>query len=120
MPAPTHSDSIDRFIDALWLEDGLAQNTLTAYRRDLEGFARWLREHAAKDLPEAQEANSQAWFAAMHGISKASTANRRLAALRRYFLCARRQGLVAHEPCIKLQASKQPPRFPKALSEAQV
>ncbi len=120
MPAPTHSDSIDRFIDALWLEDGLAQNTLTAYRRDLEGFERWLREHASKELPEAQEADIQAWFAAMHGRSKASTANRRLAALRRYFLWARRQGLVAHDPCLKLQASRQPPRFPKTLSEAQV
>ena len=42
-----HPDSvpgIDRFIDALWLEDGLSPNTLAAYRRDLTLFAQWLGE----------------------------------------------------------------------------
>ena len=33
---------IDQFIDALWLEEGLSKNTLSAYRRDLEAYARWL------------------------------------------------------------------------------
>ena len=33
---------IDDFCDALWLEDGLAKNSLDAYRRDLRAFARWL------------------------------------------------------------------------------
>jgi len=116
--APT--DDIAPFIDALWLEDGLAQNTLSAYRRDLEAFERWLAKHKGRTLPSADEADIQAWFAAMHANSRASTANRRLAALRRYYLWARRQGLVEHDPCLKLQASKQPPRFPKTLSEAQV
>ncbi|HZH56382.1 site-specific tyrosine recombinase XerD [Yanghanlia caeni] len=120
MATRTESDSIDRFIDALWLEDGLAHNTLSAYRRDLEGFDRWLLAHAGTALPHATEADIQAWFAAMHASSKASTANRRLAALRRYFLWATRHGLIDHDPCLRLQASKQPPRFPKTLSESQV
>jgi len=114
------SDSIDRFIDALWLEDGLAQNTLSAYRRDLEAFERWLEAEQGKALPLAHETDIQAWFAALHSGSRASTANRRLSALRRYYLWARRQGLVEEDPCLKLHASKQPPRFPKTLSEAQV
>ena len=33
---------VDRFLDSLWLEDGLARNTLAAYRRDLDGLGRWL------------------------------------------------------------------------------
>lgn len=113
-------DRIDPFIDALWLEDGLSQNTLSAYRGDLEAFERWLREHKGKDIIATEEADIQGWFAALHTNSRASTANRRLAALRRYFLWARRQGLVERDPCLKLQASKQPPRFPKTLNEAQV
>ena len=40
--------SVDRFVEALWLEDGLAANTLAAYRRDL-GQA----EEAIGDLAEA-------------------------------------------------------------------
>lgn len=113
-------DTIDAFIDALWLEDGLAANTLSAYRRDLEGFENWLKQVCDKNLPLAQEADIQAWFAAMHPTSRASTANRRLAALRRYYHWAHRQGLVASDPCLKLQASRQAPRFPKTLSESQV
>lgn len=113
-------DCIDPFIDALWLEDGLAQNTLSAYRRDLEAFEQWLEKHGGKPLPAATEADIQGWFAAMHAGSRASTANRRLASLRRFFLWARRQGMVEQDPCLKLKASRQPARFPKTLSEAQV
>src|SRR5690606_26267083 len=118
--AGTPNDNIAPFIDALWLEDGLARNTLAAYRRDLEAFERWLQEHHGTPLPAASEADIQAWFAASHASTRASTANRRLATLRRYYLWARRHGLVAHDPCLELRASRQPARFPKTLSEAQV
>lgn len=114
------SDRIDAFIDALWLEDGLAQNTLSAYRQDLEAFESWLTKQHDKPIANAVEADIQEWFAAMHPKSRASTANRRLASLRRFFLWARRQGLVEQDPCLRLQASRQPPRFPKTLSETQV
>mgnify|MGYP001175460434 CR=1 FL=1 len=111
---------IDAFIDALWLEDGLAANTLSAYRRDLEGFEKWLQTEFSKSLPEAGEEDIQAWFSATNPTSRASTSNRRLAALRRYYFWAHRQGLIAQDPCLKLQSSRQPPRFPKTLTEAQV
>ena len=39
---PSSQPSIDSFVDALWLEDGLSTNTLQAYRRDLTLYARWL------------------------------------------------------------------------------
>lgn len=113
-------DRIDAFIDALWLEDGLAQNTLSAYRRDLEAFESWLAKAHDKPITAATEADIQEWFAVMHARSKASTANRRLAALRRFFLWALRQGMVDRDPCLKLQASRQPARFPKTISESQV
>ncbi|HYN59739.1 MAG TPA: site-specific integrase, partial [Rubrivivax sp.] len=40
--SPESQALIDRFIDALWIEDGLAAQTLAAYRRDLSLFAQWL------------------------------------------------------------------------------
>lgn len=111
---------IREFLEALWLEDGLAQNTLQAYRRDLKTFAQWLTKSCGKSLPEAQTADIQAWFAAFHSESKATTANRRLATLRRFFIWARRQNHVDHDPCLSLKSAKQPARFPKTLSEHQV
>ncbi|WP_370632124.1 site-specific tyrosine recombinase XerD [Pusillimonas sp. MFBS29] len=112
--------SIDAFLDAIWLEDGLAQNTLSAYRRDLSAFAQWLHAKPGKKLEQADAADIQDWFAAKHATTKATTANRRLAALKRYYLWAMRQGLVSKDPCLTLRAAKQAARFPKTLSEDQV
>lgn len=111
---------IDAFLDAVWLEDGLAANTLAAYRRDLTAFAQWLMEHNKKTLDQASTSHIQAWFAAMHATSRASTANRRLASLRRYYTWALRQGRVQRDPCLELKAARQPARFPHTLSEQQV
>ena len=116
----TPPSSIDAFLDAVWLEDGLAENTLAAYRRDLTAFAKWFDASAAKSIDLAQAADIQDWFAAKHARTRASTANRRLAALKRYFLWAMRQGRIHADPCLTLHAAKQPARFPKTLSEDQV
>nr|WP_315479943.1 site-specific tyrosine recombinase XerD [uncultured Rhodoferax sp.] len=111
------TSSIDTFIDALWLEEGLSKNTLQAYRRDLSLFAQWLQ---ATPLVSAQELHIQAYFAAQHAQTKATTANRRLTVFRRYFRWALREGLVQQDPTLKLDAAKQAPRIPKTLTEAQV
>jgi hypothetical protein len=36
--------AVDAFVEALWLEDGLADNSLQAYRRDLTQYLRWLQQ----------------------------------------------------------------------------
>lgn len=119
-PGTPESVAISAFIDALWLEDGLASNTLEAYRRDLTAFEQWLLETHNRSLDETTEADILGWQAAGHATSKSSTANRRLATLRRYFLWARRQGRVSVDPCMALKAAKQAVRIPKTLSEQQV
>lgn len=111
---------VDDFCDALWLEDGLSKNTLDAYRRDLLLFAEWLQADRAKTLYEVGEADLHAYFAHRHADSKASSSNRRLTVLKRFYQHALRQHRVAADPCLKLRSAKQPPRFPKILSEQNV
>ncbi|SNT15240.1 integrase/recombinase XerD [Noviherbaspirillum humi] len=111
---------IDDFCDNLWLEDGLAKNTLDAYRRDLTLFARWLEGQHGRDLHHAEAADLNAYFAARHADTKATSANRRLAVLRRFYQMALRQNRIGADPCLKMKSAKQPPRHPKVLSEAQV
>ena len=111
---------IDRFADALWLEDGLSGNTLAAYKRDLTLLARWLGQTQALALLQAQEHHLQAYFAERHAHSKATSANRRLTVFRRFFHWALREALVRADPTLKLLAAKQALRVPKTLSEAQV
>jgi len=116
-PLAADTATVDAFIDALWLEDGLARNSLAAYRRDLEGFAAWLK---TRRLCEASEADLQEYLAAQFGHSRASTANRRLATLRRFFRWALRDGKIQIDPTLRLANARLPARFPKALTEAQV
>ena len=110
---------IDDFIDALWLEEGLARNTLAAYRRDLTLYATWLNGQGRALLVSA-ESDLNAYFAASHAATKASTANRRLTVLKRYFRWALRERLITSDPTLKLQAARQALRVPKTLTEPQV
>jgi integrase/recombinase XerD len=112
--------AIDEFCDTLWLEDGLAKNSLDAYRRDMTLFATWLQAERDKALYEALADDLSAYFAARHGTTKATSANRRLAVLRRFYQLGLRQNKISIDPCLKMKSAKQPPRFPKTLSEAQV
>ncbi|MFZ6863970.1 site-specific tyrosine recombinase XerD [Undibacterium sp. Ji67W] len=111
---------IDQFCDVLWLEDGLAKNTVEAYRRDMRLFAEWLHVELSKDLYQANYADISAYIASKHTSSKATSANRRLSVLKRFYLLAVRQNLVAINPCSKLKSAKQGLRLPKTMSEAQV
>ncbi|MFM8468057.1 MAG: site-specific tyrosine recombinase XerD [Oxalobacteraceae bacterium] len=113
-------DIVDEFCDALWLEDGLSKNTLDAYKRDLLLFAEWLHQQHHKTLYEVTDVDLNAYFAFRHASSKASSSNRRLAVLKRFYQHALRNHRVRVDPCRKLRSAKQPPRFPKTLSEAHV
>jgi integrase/recombinase XerD len=110
---------IDDFIDALWLEEGLARNTLAAYRRDLTLYATWLNGQGRALLVSA-ESDLNAYFAVSHAATKASTANRRLTVFKRYFRWALRERLITSDPTLKLRAARQALRVPKTLTEPQV
>lgn len=117
---PDSQTAIDRFADALWLEDGLAPNTLAAYRRDLAMFATWLLLNQRLALDQAQEHHLQAYFADRHAHSKATSANRRLTVFKRYFRWALRERFITQDPTLRMLAAKQALRVPKTLGEAQV
>lgn len=112
-------DGIDAFMDALWLEEGLSRNTLSAYRRDLTLYAQWLAAQGLR-LDNTTELELHGYFAHRHADSRATTANRRLSVFKRYFRWALREQRISADPTLRLQAARQPMRVPKPLSEAQV
>ncbi|MBV5298979.1 MAG: site-specific tyrosine recombinase XerD [Rhodoferax sp.] len=115
-----HTDAvIDTFIDALWLEQGLAKNTLSAYRLDLTLFSDW-QALAGRALISTRTEDINGYFAERHAQTKATTANRRLTVFKRFFRWALREHLIVEDPTLKLQAAKQPLRMPKTLTEFQV
>lgn len=119
LPAQVQAQ-IDQFCDTLWLEDGLAKNSLEAYRRDLRLFAEWLHVNGQKHLLQVTESDIFSYVAAKHSVSKATSANRRMTVLKRYYQQAFRQNQISINPCTKLRSAKQANRLPKTLSEKQV
>jgi len=119
-PLPASLASVDAFVDALWIEDGLSANTLAAYRRDLTLYAHWLAAHADAALDESTEARLREYALARHAGSKATSTNRRLTVFKRYFRWALRERRVHADPTLKLLPARQPARVPRTLSEAQV
>ena len=113
---------IDAFCDKLWLEQGLAKNSLDAYRRDMRLFARWLevRRPGGDSLLAVRAHDLEAYFAERHAETKPSSANRRLSVLKRFYQLALRHHQVAEDPCLRLASARQPQRLVDTLSEAQV
>jgi len=113
-------ESIDRFLDALWIEDGLSANTLAAYRRDLQGYADWLAKENSAAVDDTHEVHLRSYISARHEETRTSTANRRLTVFKRYFRWALREHLVQADPTLKLLSANQRRALPKTLTEAQV
>ena len=111
--------AIDAFGDALWLEHGLARNSLDAYGRDLRLFADWLARTHAVGIDGANEGHINGYLAA-RSDGKTTSANRRLSVFRRYYAWALREHRVSADPTMRIRSAKQPPRFPTTLTEAQV
>ena len=112
--------SIDRFVDAVWIEEGLAANTLVAYRRDLTLFADWLGREHGRALAAASETDLRQYALSRHAGSAPTSTNRRLTVFKRFFRWAVRERLIDADPTLKLDSARQPLRVPKTLSEGQV
>ena len=111
---------IEQFLDALWLEKNLAENTLNAYRRDLSMMVEWLH-HRGLTLATAQSDDLQALLAErLEGGYKATSSARLLSAVRRLFQYLYREKFREDDPSAHLASPKLPQRLPKDLSEAQV
>ncbi|WP_053115805.1 site-specific tyrosine recombinase XerD [Winslowiella iniecta] len=114
------TDLIEQFLDALWIERNLAQNTLASYRLDLQALALWLKLHD-RSLINAQAMDLQSFLAErLEGGYKASSSARLLSAMRRLFQFLYREKQRDDDPSALLSSPKLPQRLPKDLSEAQI
>ncbi len=112
---------IDRFCDHLWLEDGLADATLAAYRRDLNGFAAWLARERGCTLGEVAAGDIEAYLAwCFTRRATPTSAARYVSAIRRFYRYLLRENRIAADPTLHLDAPKLPRGLPDTLTEAEV
>lgn len=111
---------IEGFLDAFWAEHGIARQTAAAYRRDLEGLARWRdgRDGGIADADRVALFEHLAWRT-RHGWSPRSNA-RLLSALRAFFAHRQRRHGRADDPTALLDPPKLPRSLPKALGESEI
>jgi len=116
------AELLDEFGDTLWLEDGLARNTLEGYRRDLEKFATWLQSERGAGLLDATDADIQGFLAHLVCVEKArpSSTSRTLSSLKRLYRYLLRQNRIARDPTLEVSSPKLPRNLPKSLSEEDV
>ena len=110
----------EQFLDAVWLESGLSENTLNAYRTDLAAFEGWLGK---KKLPldAVTRAELLGYLAAnvRQGLSPRSSA-RRLSTLRRFYRYLLREGLIGEDPTADVRSPSLGRPLPKSITEASV
>lgn len=110
---------IEQFLDQLWQEHGLSQNTVESYRLDLAQFTAWLdspREFLTIDHDKLQEFLG---FRIDQGY-KASSSLRMLSCLRKFFRFLYLENYRQDDPTATLESFRKPTRLPKSLNEEQV
>ncbi|MES9833054.1 MAG: site-specific tyrosine recombinase XerD [Candidatus Thiodiazotropha sp. DIVDIV] len=112
---------IESFADAVWMERGLSQNTLSAYQSDLRKIATWLHDQKGRSLLNAQRADLQNYLATLskQGVKPRSSA-RMLSCLRQFYQYCLREGSLEIDPSVQISAPKLGRPLPKSLSEAEV
>ncbi len=112
---------IERFTDALWMERGLSQNTLAAYRSDLSKFARWLDGEKGRSLEQARRQDLLDYLSVQSMRSKKPRSTARLlSCLRQFYQHALREGWVQVDPSSRIDAPKLGRPLPKSLTEEEV
>jgi integrase/recombinase XerD len=113
----TSEKKIDQFLDAVWVEQGLSKNTLSAYRSDLTIFAAWFK----KDLLSVESSDISDFLACRYkqGVSSRTTA-RILSSLRRFYNYFLRENHLKTDPTALIFAPKTPRDLPQSLTESDV
>ena len=119
--APESMDPvITRFLDAVWMERGLASNTLAAYRADLVALGRWLAGREVS-LTLATRPDLLAFIAArVEGGARPRSTARQLSSFRRFYRFLVRDGAVREDPTAQIAMPRIGRSLPKSLSEAEV
>ena len=111
---------IEQFLDTMWMEKGLSENTLRSYGVDLRAFTFWLHNNNY-DLVTASYEDIQKYLAYRYKkkYSARSTA-RLISTLRRFYRYQYRIKKISEDPTALIELPKLPATIPKTLSEDDV
>lgn len=109
---------LEQFLDAIWLEQGVSENTLAAYRTDITKFAEFILPRALFEV-EQQDVQSYLAYRLDNGFKPRSTA-RTVSALKRFYQYFIREKQLSFNPMAHIGQPKAGQSLPKTLSEEEV
>lgn len=111
--------SISQYLDACWLEKGLSQHSLDAYRRDLSSFALWYQKNGSLLVADEVAVHQYLSHRQASGFNRRSTA-RSLSALRGFYRYLVKINQLDIDPTANVEQVKLGKPLPKSLSEQEV
>ncbi len=111
---------IEAFLDALWMERGLSDNTLVAYRTDLQGLGRCLAQRGSTLLDATREELLSYLAQRVNNGARARSTARLVSSLRRFYQYQVREGRLQADPSARIETPKLGRGLPKALTEHDV
>ena len=111
---------LDAFIDNIWIEKGLSQNTLDSYRSDLEQFSSWLEKNNLNYIKTSKkEILSYLSFLFQKGLGSKTVA-RKLSSLKSFFRYLVFKSIIQNDPSSEVETPKLLKSIPKSISEKEV
>ena len=111
---------LDAFIDNIWIEKGLSQNTLDSYRSDLEQFSIWLeKNNHTYSKTSKKEILSYLSFLFQKGLGSKTVA-RKLSSLKSFFRYLVFKSIITIDPSSEVETPKLLKSIPKSISEKEV
>ncbi len=110
---------MEQFLDAVWLESGLSDNTLAAYRRDLLLFAKWAYDRHVDPVSAPVQVVVD-YIAHRTEQASARSAARSLSSLKRFYRYLVREKIIEGNPCVERGTPSLPRNLPRTLSEDEV
>ena len=111
---------VDRFLDAIWMERGLSENTLDAYRADLLALDQRLKGRNVK-IVNAEKADLLDYISwRVDGGAKPRSTARQLSSFRRFYRYLLREGMITEDPTADIAMPKIGRSLPQSLTEDEV
>jgi len=109
------------FLDHLYIEKGLSQNTVKAYKADILAFTNWIKENTKLKLKDIKEENINKYISYLFELNlKSSSVNRKISSIKSLYMFLVKKNILKNSPVNEVISPKQEKYLPFSMSEDEV
>ena len=122
MPKDIKKDHlIESFLDSLYIEKGLSQNTVQSYKNDISSFAAWVEKYPDIPLAKTTKSNINQYIAHLFKSGlKSSSVNRKISTIKSFFIFLLKKKHILLSPVEDIDMVRQEKYLPVSMSEKEV